>query len=113
MAGDRGAAVLIARLAERIEALLAVDQREARHTGVRSERLVGLDVAAQIGEDQRVIGDGGFVVEFCGLGDRRAAAEGGEDEEGQRDVGDDESGARGALSEAPPGSAMPVRGMEM
>lgn len=101
MAGDRGACVLRAGRVQRIEALLRVDERQPCGAGRRIERLVGVDVGAEIRQDQRVVVDRGLVVDFRRFADRGAAAEGGEGEEGERGVGREDRECGGVLADKP------------
>lgn len=96
MSADRRERVVVRWLRHRIEAALPRDEIEPRQPCLGREVLVGLVVRLGGGEEQGVVRRGLRVVRLGRFVGGGAAAEGGEDEEGQRDVGEDESGARGA-----------------
>lgn len=106
MPRDRRAAVVGAGRVEAVEALLTGDEIEPIGALGGVERFIGGDIRGVVGQDQRVVGDGGFGVGGGGGFRRGAAADGGEeaqaDEHGDHAQEPDRNDGRHVAREAHP-----------
>ncbi len=100
MSADRREGVVVRWLRHRIEAALPRDEIEPRQPCLGREVLIGLVVRLGGGEEQGVVRGGLRVVRLGRFVGGGAAAEGGEDEEGEQRPCEHEREAAGVLGDA-------------